>query len=295
MLPMNPVSVGIDVGCNTLRAIALKSTGTAHEVIAAAETRRTPNHAYPIQLDVQRLVNGLHRQGLDLGHVTLSASPERLACAIIELPPRSSGAPVESLAAAEIAKNVSGPFESCLWDLPDAPRQSASEYLTAALSHADASLLIEPFEAEGVFVDSIEPEATALGRVTGSNNRLVLDMGRRGIRMYAYEGKNLLFARNLARNSETDRADRVYADVVRTIDYLAARFPCLEEASVVVLGKPAEYTAIRDQILSEFEAEVTDAMPIELAPKPWLRDVNFDAQWATALGLALRPGLGEAA
>jgi hypothetical protein len=291
----NKLAVGIDIGCTTLRAAALCSIGTRHEVVAAAETQRTPNHPCPIQLDVQRLIFGLQRQGLSLNHVILGAPPDNVASAVVELPPRTSGAPIESLADAEISKNVKGPFESALWDLPDAPRQSAAEYLTLAYSHSDAADLVAPFESEGLFIDAIEPEVAALSRVTGGNNRLVLDMGRRGIRMYAYEGKNILFSRNLERSDESDISSRSYSEVVRTIDYLAARFPCLENATVIVLGRPSEYAAIRDEILSEFEADITDTMPIELIPRPWLKSVAFDTQWATAIGLALRPQNGDAA
>jgi len=286
---MKQDTVGVDVGRDTLRAVALRSTGAGHIVLAAAETRRTPNHPCPIERDVQRLMYAMERQGFSIKNITLGAPPDRLACAVMELPPRSSGAPIDSLADAELAKSVPGSFESSMWDLPDAPRQSASEYFAVALSHTHAMDLISPFENEGIVVGTIEPEMTAIGRVTGGNNRLVLDIGRRGVRMYAFEGKKILFARNLPHSAESGISAGAFTGVVGTIDYLAGRFPCLEHATVVVLGKPSEYETIREQILREFEADITNTMPIDLTPAPCLTGVDFDAQWATAIGLALRP------
>lgn len=285
---LNRLSIGVDVGSTTLRAVALRQSGTGVEVVAATETQRTPNHVCPIERDVQRLISAMQRQGVNMHRIAISASPDRLATSILELPPRSSGAPVESLANAEMSKTIKGPFESRLWDLPSDGRQGASEYFSIAYSHEDATQMIQPFENEGVVVEAIEPEVVALGRVTGANSRVIIDAGRRSVRLYALEGSNVLFARNIAHSSGTDVIQKASAGIGGTIDYLASRFPSLENATIVVLGQPDVYDKVCEIILQDFEADITNDMPIDLVPKPWLSGINFDSKWATAIGLAMR-------
>lgn len=291
----NNLSVGVDVGMNTLRAVALRQHGMKCDVVAAVECLRTPNHPNPTQLDVQRLMQAMERQGVTFSRVILGAPPERVLSSMIELPPRSSGAPIESLAHAELSKSLAGAFESHLWDLPDAARQSATEYLAIAYSHDDASELIAPFESEGIQILAIEPGITALARVTGSNNRVVLDIGSRGTRLYAYEGKNVLFARCVSHPDGASDPASIVGGFIGTIDYLVNRFPALDDATVVVLGQPELYEGVRQELLKEFDADITNQMVIDLAPRPFLRNFTFDSRWASAIGLATHHSLKGAA
>ncbi|RNC81333.1 MAG: hypothetical protein ED559_05950 [Phycisphaera sp.] len=214
---------------------------------------------------------------------------------MIELPPRSSGAPIDSLAKAEIAKSISGNFESFIWDLPESPRQKATEYFAIAYGHEDAGELLAPFESEGIKVSAIEPELTALARVTGSNNRVVLDIGGRGARLYAYEGRNVLFARCTPRADISSDPTAIVRGFIGTIDYLVNRFPGLEDATVVVLGQPHLFEGVKQELLKEFDADITDKLVADLTPSGLLQNYSFDSRWASAIGLATRDAAKEVA
>lgn len=286
---------GVDIGERTLRAAAVRSNGARHHLVAAAETQRTLNHPIPTQADVERLIRAMQRQSYEMRHVTIASPADQLFSAIVELPPRNSGAPVETLAKAELAKNVQGDLESYLWDLPQGRLTKACEYLAVGLSHTTANELIAPFERAGLTVDSIEPPSAALQRLTGANNRLVFDAGRRGVRIHAYEGTSTLFMRNYALTSETIESERMRANITGTIDYLIARFPALENASVVVLGDPVQADHLAAMLIEEYETTVAREMFLDLHAAPWLSDVYSSSEWAVAIGLAIQSPVQEAA
>lgn len=291
---VNPI-VGVDVGMNTLRAVALRGSGLNWDVLAAVETPRTPNHPHPTQMDVERLQQAMERQNIQMKMVALSASPERLATALVDLPPRSSGAPIDSLAQAEMAKSVSGAFESCVWDLPAGPKQSNAEYFSIAYTHEEATKLTSSFDAEGLQVVAIEPEFVSLGRVSGSNSRVVLDVGRRGTRIYAFESRQILFARHVPHPQPTCDASSIVNGFIGTIDYLAGRFPALDDASILVFGQPSLARDVRAELKEEFEAEVSCEMVVDLNPRPFMSGLSLDSNWANAIGLAMRNPRREAA
>lgn len=285
---VNKPAIGVDIGVGTLRAVAVHSHGARYRLVGAAETQRAANHPVPTQSDVERLIRAMQRQGIDMRSVTLAAPPDQLSSAIVELPPRASGAPIETLAKAELQKNTSGQLEVYVWDLPQSKYSKVSEYLAVGLSHAFASELIKPFESAGLSVVSIEPASTALQRVTGANSRLVFDVGRRGVRIYAFEGSLTLFVRHYDISNDAIDSDRIRASLTGSIDYLADRFPALEHASVIVVGDPELSERLSSMLHQEYETTVTNSMLIDLQSESWLGDLVQSAHWAVSIGLAVR-------
>jgi len=283
------VSVGIDIGASALRGVALRQRGGHFEVLAAAESIRTPNHPVPTLLDVERLIQALQRQGFNPKSAVIAAPSDRLANAIVELPPRSSGAPIDVLAGAELNKNVPGELEVFVWDLPPGRHAKANEYLAIGFPHAAANELMSPFLQAGLTIEAIEPEMTALQRVTGANGRLVLDAGMRGLRIYAYDGSNALFFRHIELANEAVDSDRVRTSVTGTIDYVADRFPTLEEASVIVLGNPGQADRVSTMLKHEYDTSIVRDLRTELEFPEWLRDSGIGPRWEPAIGLAARP------
>lgn len=289
------VAVGVDIGSRTLRAAVLRSQGGSYELLAAAESVRAPNHPIPTQLDVERLVQAVERQGYAMRDVVLGAPSDRLASAIIELPPRSSGAPIEMLAKAELAKAVPGEFEAYVWDLPPGRRARASEYLAVGLPHAVSQELLAPFARAGLEVVAIEPESCALQRITGGNSRVVFDAGARGVRIFAFDGGNTVFIRHVELAGDAIESERVRTSLTGTIDYLAERFPALEEASVIVLGDERQGDRLSAVLLSEFETAVARQPHIDVRYPSWFAESGLGTGWAVALGLAFRTASLEVA
>lgn len=291
-----PVTIGVDIGARTLRAVALQPQGSAFRLVAAVETWRTPNHPVPTALDVERLAQALERQGQNARTIVLAAPSDRVASAVVELPPRSSGAPIEILAKAEMAKNIPGESEVSVFDLPPGRRARVSEYLAIALPHASASELLTPFTQSGLTVEAIEPEGSALQRITGSNGRVVLEAGSRGVRIHAFEPGGALFVRSIETQGESVESDRIRTSIVGTIDYLAERFPVLEEASVFVLGGQRQGDRLAELLTREFEASVLREPVATVHAADWLVGLDACRRWPVALGLAMRPaGVGALA
>lgn len=282
----NRTSIGVDIGVRTLRAVALSHEGNAFRLRAMVETVRTPNHPVPTRHDVERLLHALERQGIDARRISLAVPPDRLASAIVELPPRSSGAPIETLAQAELTKGAPGGLEVFIWDLPPGRRARASEYFAIGLQHEAANELLLPFTQCGLDVDHLEPEATALQRITGQNNRVVFMAGARNIGIYAFDTSSTLFMRTIELAGESVESDRVHTSLVGTIDYLAERFPMLEEASVIVLGEPKASDRLSASLLLEYETTVVRELRVDIRSTGWLADFDLDTRWATAIGLA---------
>ena len=179
--------VGIDVGSRSVKAVQLGrdrfGDGT-WRVTAAAEIRRDdtgpapaaaqqppqqprPNYVLTAA-EVRRLVGTLERQGFGGNAVVIAAPNERVFSSMLELPPRSSNAPLEQIARMEVARAhrfAPDSFEMGCWDLPAAARASKqTPVLAVACTHADAAAVMYPLEALGLDVTALDVTAAALAR-----------------------------------------------------------------------------------------------------------------------------------
>ena len=177
--------IGIDVGARTIKAVQLgrgRFGNGQWMVWATAEVPRSDvADGAPAQgaqgpatrrlltrAEVGRLVGTLERQGFTGDRVVLAAPPEKLATSILDLPPRSSQAPLEQIAKMELARahrfSPDG-FEMGCWDLPASARAArATPVMAVACTHADALAVIDPFEDEGLDVLSLDVLPCALAR-----------------------------------------------------------------------------------------------------------------------------------
>ena len=202
-------AIGIDVGARAVKAVQFGrdrfGTG-AWRVTAAAEVPRdevgqraasgaTPAPAAPgaagpaapqpnaasvpparpahvlSPSEVRRLMGTLERQGFSGHDVVLAVPNERVFSSMLELPPRSSNAPLEQIARMEVARAhrfAPDAFEMGCWDLPAAARATKqTPVMAVACTHADAGALMDPFEAEGMNVCALDVKAAAHARACG--------------------------------------------------------------------------------------------------------------------------------
>lgn len=183
----NRSPIGLDVGSRTVKAVQLGRDrwGTGEwRVTAAAEVPRhdvTPQASGanpgkspavpPFALsaaEVRRLMGTLERQNFSGGDVVLAVPNERVVSSMLELPPRSSQAPIEQIARMEVARAhrfAPDSFEMGCWDLPAAARATKqTPVMAVACTHADAAAVMDPFEAEGLHVAALDVRAAALAR-----------------------------------------------------------------------------------------------------------------------------------
>jgi type IV pilus assembly protein PilM len=172
--------VGVDVGARTVKAVQLgrdRFGDGRWRVTAAAEVPRddvagaasAPVQAHVVTAgEVRRLMGTLERQGFVASDVVLAVPDERVVSSMLELPPRSSQAPIEQIARMEVARAhrfAPDSFEMGCWDLPAAARATRqTPVMAVACTHADAAAVMDPFEAEGLIVLALDVKAAALAR-----------------------------------------------------------------------------------------------------------------------------------
>jgi Tfp pilus assembly PilM family ATPase len=179
--------VGIDVGARAVKAVQLGRDRWGDgrwQVTAAAEVPREDvgqppapgqsagQQSNPAHLltaaEVRRLIGTLERQGFSGRDVVLAVPNDKVVSSMLELPPRSSNAPLEQIARMEMARAhryAPDSFEMGCWDLPAAARATRqTPVMAVACPHADAAATMDPFEAEGLNVRGLDVRAVALAR-----------------------------------------------------------------------------------------------------------------------------------
>jgi Tfp pilus assembly PilM family ATPase len=201
--------IGIDVGARAVKAVQLRAVAGHRWAVAAwaCIPRALADNAVngapqaasvtaPLSAaEVRRLHDVLDRQGFRGRDVVLAVPSSRLMSASLDLPPRSSGAPVDSIARAEFARAHKLPldppnFEFEHWELPAPARAGrTAQALAVGCTHADADAVIQPFEDDGLDVLAFDAEAWALARacapLAAPPGRItaLLDLGWNGCRL----------------------------------------------------------------------------------------------------------------
>lgn len=198
--------IGIDIGGRMIKAVQLARSGSAWRVHAAI-TLPLPVVNHPVDAPtVRHFREVLHRHGFTGDNIVLAAPTAKLAVDMLELPPRSSGAPVEQIARMEIARAAkleSEPFEMNCWDLPNPARGAAgTSVMAVALRHVDASELLDPFEAGGFNVLAIDARCCALARAcspydTPGTTTAILDLGWNSALITLVRDGTVLYQRSL--------------------------------------------------------------------------------------------------
>lgn len=186
--------IGIDIGRTAIGAVQVSSRGERCRVEAAAVLDRPPaadtGVTLPTPDEAGRLCDVLYRQGFTGRRITLAVPDHRLLTAILELPPRESGAPIEQLAKVELSrvhKREPGSLEMACWDIPAPARPGdGSHIMAAACAHEDAGPLLDIFESAGLTVVALDSRPWAMTRACRSllssaqNVSAILDLGEAG-------------------------------------------------------------------------------------------------------------------
>jgi Tfp pilus assembly PilM family ATPase len=177
--------IGLDIGSRCIKAVQAKRTRSQSRIEAAAVIPfATPEPTLDAAC-VRRIHDVFARQGFHGNRVVIVAPADKLHVELLDLPPRSSGAPIDQLARAEmirLSKLEGNAFEMATWDLPAPPRGGTGTALMAvAASHADTQGAYHTFESEGLSVEAIDVQACAIARAcrtrTKEGTTAVLDLG----------------------------------------------------------------------------------------------------------------------
>ncbi|MBX9735490.1 MAG: hypothetical protein K2X32_01070 [Phycisphaerales bacterium] len=168
--------VGVDLTASMVtcvraeRASGARASGAVGRVVSYAMAQRTSQDL----AEAAALVAGLiRRQDMGTRRVVISAPEERLLTSIMELPARSSGAPIEMLAASELARThrvEASSLQVAAWELPLQTRAGEGvRWLVAALPKQDGSDLVNAMQGEGLIVDAIDLRSLAVARACGAD------------------------------------------------------------------------------------------------------------------------------
>ncbi|MCB9844941.1 MAG: PilN domain-containing protein [Phycisphaeraceae bacterium] len=153
------------MGASRMVAAQLDASGRLRS--ACAIDRAEPGPAVT-PADTHRLASALARQGFAGRDVAVALPDSMLFSGVQDLPPRSSGAPIEQIARAELARQNKVEATSLVfasWELPAPARAGEGTSLMGiAARHEDITALIDSFESVGLAVRAIEPRPLALAR-----------------------------------------------------------------------------------------------------------------------------------
>ncbi|HEY8665912.1 MAG TPA: pilus assembly protein PilM, partial [Tepidisphaeraceae bacterium] len=163
--------IGIDIGSRHIKAVQLRRTGReglGWTVAAAATLPRSEANAPLDAREARRLFDVLERQGFRGNKIVALVPAEKLASSILELPPRTAGAPLDEIARMEFArihKLDPHSFEMSYWDLPSPVRASKTTYAMAVgCEYKHANAYLDLLESAGFDVLAMDAPATAIAR-----------------------------------------------------------------------------------------------------------------------------------
>jgi Tfp pilus assembly PilM family ATPase len=160
--------IGVDVGDRWMIASQLVSRGGARAAMGASvRLPRTATGALTSQ-EAMLLGQTIAHAGFTGSRIALVAPDAALLPAVLELPPRTSKAPIEQLARIEVARihrREPDGFDLATWDLPATDRtRGVTHAMALALPTEAGDVAATAFDVTGADVVAIEPRACALAR-----------------------------------------------------------------------------------------------------------------------------------
>lgn len=210
---MNPISgrlspIGLDIGSRCIKAVQLARGRSGLRILAAACIDRAGKGGALSSPEAAMLRQIFNRQGFRGRSVVLAAPPERLITSVMELPPRSSGAPLDQIARIELARANNCPpdsIELAWWELPAGTRaQEGTHVFAVGLRHEDATAALETLEGAGLNVKLLDSPVLGIARaceqigaIVPSQVTGVLDIGWTASTLAVMLGRTLVYQRRL--------------------------------------------------------------------------------------------------
>ncbi|MBY0112669.1 MAG: hypothetical protein K2Y21_07600 [Phycisphaerales bacterium] len=198
--------IGVEISPQSVRLAQLRFEGAKASLHALAEFTRLAETS-PLEAEAERIAGVLRRRGFVGVRLAVCLGPEQILSAEMELPPVSSGAPIEQLAAAEFArafKQDAAALEVAVWEIPVPARQhGAATCMANACSHETSGAIVAAFDRVGLDVRRVEPREMALARaclpkLAGAGAiTLLVSLRLRGSRLLAVHNNTVVLDRPL--------------------------------------------------------------------------------------------------
>ena len=199
-------SIGLDIGSHSLHAAQLCRRGGAWETVAAVSLPRVSPNTPLSASEIERLRGVLERRGFIGREVSIAVPATGLLSAMLELPVRAPGVPIESIAAAEFGRvhKVDPALVSmATWDLPASARATKATFAMAVGAKSDALRAhIDTIESAGLRVCAVDDPLSAVARgaqhgTPPVGQTAVVDFGHDAVRLAIIHGHTLAYARTL--------------------------------------------------------------------------------------------------
>lgn len=216
-------SIGLDIGVRWIKGAQLRRGRSGYELSASIRMRRSGDTPELTAEEADRLEGVLRRQGLTGNEVVLAVPNQRLVRQVMELPPRASGAPLDQLAKAELArvgKCAPEEMEAVWWELPSGARASEGTHVMGvACPHQAAEEIMNSVENAGLRVVALDTPSTAIARAcakacAGAQVVTIVDLGWRGVTIAVFAGGVLAYERIV----EAEGLGQAFEQLQRTLD-----------------------------------------------------------------------------
>lgn len=198
--------IGLDLGTHSFHAVQLRQSRGAWEPSAILSLPRvTPGPAVSAD-EIGRLCGALERRGFVGREVVLAVPTFGLLSAMLELPPRAPGVPIETIAAAEfgrVHKLDPATVSMAMWDLPAPARASRATFAMAVGVKSDALRThVDVVESCGLRVVAVDEPLSAAARgalanATPVGQTAIIDFGFYALRLAVVHGRTLAYTRTL--------------------------------------------------------------------------------------------------
>jgi Tfp pilus assembly PilM family ATPase len=199
--------IGVHFDHRSFRAVQLVRQQGRWAMTAAVRVHRTGQDDIPTVSELKTLRGILDRQGFVGTGLVLAVPTSQMYVGVVEVPPRSSGAPIGDIAQAELARIngcEAGDLESAHWELPPVfGGQTATQALALGCAHTVADGLLDAFDQAGLDVIALDGEAPAAirackQRASGTGMTGILDIGWQDTQLNLLLGGQVLYHRTIA-------------------------------------------------------------------------------------------------
>ncbi len=215
--------IGLEVGAKTVKAVQLSGAPGRWRVEAVYQTdRNDPGQKLDVA-EAAQICEVLAKHGFMGRRLVIATGQDQQLISHLELPPRTSQAPLEHIAHHELSRmNRVEPqaIESACWDLPPPARAGAATHVMAvACSHESADAVLDLFEGQGYTVEALDVQACALARACGpwipevGALGLILDIGWKAARLIVVHEGVVAYYRVLGDGGIKPLAEKIEAQL----------------------------------------------------------------------------------
>lgn len=205
-LPHSRSLIGIDMGSDRVKFVQLARRGKGWSVAACGSMRRLEADTFT-ESEAHRLTGLIRRSGCTGDSAVVGVPRELEKAAVLDLPPKSSKAPILEICRAEVGRMYRldpGAFEMHAWEMPaTSTRVTGTHMVATAVPHARATELVGVLEEADLYVEAMDLTGCATARsAAGAPSpegelTAVIDLGRRGLDLVVLRQGELVFYRRL--------------------------------------------------------------------------------------------------